>query len=141
MADPRVPLDPHLRSRLLNWSRPHPEERSVLCPWAVVLLVDLSLSGPGACLSSGSLERRAHLVERVVRRCCSGGSGSDVELSEHVCPYPLVDAPNYGGRVPVDTTSGPVPVYRALKNPLHPNATTESCQNHQEPRISQQQQL
>ena len=27
------------------------------------------------------------------------------------------DAPNYGGRVPVDTTPGPVPVYRALKNP------------------------
>ena len=25
------------------------------------------------------------------------------------------DAPNYGGRVPVDTTPGPVPVYRALK--------------------------
>ena len=70
-----------------------------------------------------------------------GGGGSDVELSEHVCPYPLVDAPNYGGRVPVDTTPGPVPVYRALKHHLHPNATTESCQDHQEPTISQQQQL
>ena len=32
-------------------------------------------------------------------------------------------------------------VYRALKNPPHPNATTESCQNHREPTISQQQQL
>ena len=28
------------------------------------------------------------------------------------------DAPNYGGRVPMDTTPGPVPVYKALKN-LH----------------------
>ena len=25
------------------------------------------------------------------------------------------DAPNYGGRVPVDTAPGPVPVYRAFK--------------------------
>ena len=29
------------------------------------------------------------------------------------------DAPDYGGHVPVDTTPGPVPVYRALKsNPI-----------------------
>ena len=28
-----------------------------------------------------------------------------------------LNAPNYGGRVPVDTVPGPVPVYRALKNP------------------------
>ena len=28
------------------------------------------------------------------------------------------DAPNYGDRVPVDTTPGPVPVYKALKS--HP---------------------
>ena len=34
----------------------------------------------------------------------------------HVSPYAIVDAPNYGGRVPVDTTPGPVPVYRALKS-------------------------
>ena len=32
------------------------------------------------------------------------------------------DAPIYGGRVPVDTTPGPVPVYRALKNPHSPCA-------------------
>ena len=31
----------------------------------------------------------------------------------HVSPY----APNYEGRVPVDTGPGNVPVYRALKNP------------------------
>ena len=52
----------------------HPR-RSVLCPWAVVLLVDLSLSGPGACLLppwSGVLS--VHLVERVVRRCYQGHS-------------------------------------------------------------------
>ena len=30
--------------------------------------------------------------------------------------YAIVDAPNCGGRVPVDTTPGPVPVYRALKS-------------------------
>ena len=34
----------------------------------------------------------------------------------HVSPYAIVDAPNYGGRVPVDTTPGPAPVCRALKN-------------------------
>ena len=75
VADPRVPLDPHLRSRLLNRSRPHLRERSVLCPWAVVLLVDLSLSGLGACLLapwSGVLS--VHIVERVVRRCYQGHS-------------------------------------------------------------------
>ena len=36
----------------------------------------------------------------------------------HVSSYAIVDAPNYGGRVPVDTAPGPVPVYRALKIPL-----------------------
>ena len=48
-----------------------------------------------------------------------GGGDSDVKLSEHVCPYPLVDAPNYGDRVPVDTAPGPVPVYRAQRIPTH----------------------
>ena len=33
------------------------------------------------------------------------------------------DAPNYGDRVPVDTTPGPVPVYRALKK----NNMSEHC--------------
>ena len=44
------------------------------------------------------------------------------------CVYPYdiaAHAPNCGGRVPVDTTPGPVPVYRALKNPHQPNSTTE----------------
>ena len=35
----------------------------------------------------------------------------------------------------MDTAPGPVPVYRALKNPLHPNATAESCQDHRETTI------
>ena len=34
-------------------------------------------------------------------------------------------APNYGGRVPVDTTPGPVPVHRALKIPT----LTSPCQS------------
>ena len=34
----------------------------------------------------------------------------------HVSPYDIVDASDYGGRVPVDTTPGPVPVYRTLKS-------------------------
>ena len=39
----------------------------------------------------------------------------------HVYPYAIVDAPNYGGRVPVDTTPGPAPVCRALKtHPITP---------------------
>ena len=38
-------------------------------------------------------------------------------FNEGVSPSKLTGAPNYGSRVPVDTTPGPVPVYRALKNP------------------------
>ena len=56
----------------------------------------------------------------------------------HVSPYAMVDAPNYGDRVPVDTAPGPVPVYRALRNPNSPsehcNCTTvavDCTQNHQ----------
>ena len=37
-------------------------------------------------------------------------------------------APNYGGRVPVDTTPGPVTVYRALKNPHSPCQSTAIAQ-------------
>ena len=33
------------------------------------------------------------------------------------CPSRCMRAPNYGGRVPVDTTTGPAPVCRAPKNP------------------------
>ena len=41
----------------------------------------------------------------------------------HVYPYAIVDAPNYGSRVPVDTTPGPAPVCRALKtHPMPQNA-------------------
>ena len=40
-------------------------------------------------------------------------------------PYAIVDAPNCGGRVPVDTAPGPAPVYRALKNP--PLTMSEHC--------------
>ena len=56
-----------------------------------------------------------------------GGGGSDVRLDECVCPYPPVDAPNDGGRVPVDTTPGPVPVYKALKNPHSPCQSTATA--------------
>ena len=35
------------------------------------------------------------------------------------------DAPNYGGHVPVDTTPGPVPVYRAQKK--SPLTVSEHC--------------
>ena len=40
-------------------------------------------------------------------------------LHEGVCPAKRTVAPNYGGRVPVDTTPGPAPVCRALK--IHPS--------------------
>ena len=40
-----------------------------------------------------------------------------VYLMRCVCPLPITDASNYGGRVPVDTAPGHVPVYRELKNP------------------------
>ena len=36
-------------------------------------------------------------------------------LHEGVCPAKRTAAPNYGSRVPVDTTPGPAPVCRALK--------------------------
>ena len=51
---------------------------------------------------------------------------------KHVYPcndgvYTPTNAPNYGGRVPVDTAPGPVPVYRALKNlPVVPAVKTDS---------------
>ena len=49
----------------------------------------------------------------------AGGGGADQVLMTSVYPYDIAaHAPNYGGRVPVDTTPGPVPVYRALKS--HP---------------------
>ena len=45
----------------------------------------------------------------------------------HVSPYAIVDAPNYGSRVPVDTTPGPAPVCRALKNlPIIPAVEADS---------------
>ena len=46
-------------------------------------------------------------------------------------------APNYGGRVPVDTAPSPVPVYRALKKTLtvseHCNCETFAVFLHSEP--------
>ena len=56
-----------------------------------------------------------------------------VKLMTCLWRYVITDAPNYGGRVPVDTTPGPVPVYRALKNPprgssnLGANTLSMSC--------------
>ena len=46
---------------------------------------------------------------------------------DRVCPGAPTLAPNYGGRVPVDTTPGPVPVYRALKNPHSPCQSTATA--------------
>ena len=37
------------------------------------------------------------------------------DVNEMCLSIPHHSAPNYGGRVPVDTAPGPVPVYRALK--------------------------
>ena len=37
------------------------------------------------------------------------------------------DAPNYGDRVPVDTTPGPVPMYRAPKNPHSPSQSAATA--------------
>ena len=48
-------------------------------------------------------------------------------LHEGVCPAKRTVAPNYGGRVPVDTTPGPAPVCRALKNlPIIPAVEADS---------------
>ena len=41
-----------------------------------------------------------------------------VKLMTCLWRYVITDAPNYGGRVPVDTTSGPAPVCKAIKT--HP---------------------
>ena len=41
-----------------------------------------------------------------------------VKLMTCLWRYVITDAPNYGGRVPVDTTPGPAPVCRAQKS--HP---------------------
>ena len=43
------------------------------------------------------------------------GGGADDLWRRRVCPGSFLRAANYGGRVPVDTTPGPVPVCRALK--------------------------
>ena len=39
-----------------------------------------------------------------------------VKLMTGLWRYVITNAPNYGGRVPVDTTPGPAPVHTALKN-------------------------
>ena len=51
-----------------------------------------------------------------------GGGGSDLECKCRISvDNASLDAPNYGGRVPVDTTPGPAPVCRALKtHPVKP---------------------
>ena len=50
-----------------------------------------------------------------------------VKLMTCLWRYVITDAPNYGGRVPVDTTPGPAPVCRALKNRPHiPAVKTDS---------------
>ena len=43
------------------------------------------------------------------------------------------DAPNYGGRVPVDTTPGPVPACRALKRPHQLINAMMSCPTRRKP--------
>ena len=48
------------------------------------------------------------VVVFVVQAMCSAHVSVDMNAR---------DAPNYGGRVPVDTTPDPAPVCRALKNP------------------------
>ena len=66
--------------------------------------------------------------------------------TRRVCPGSCLNAPDYGGRVPVDTTPGPVPMHRAQKSrplisastardawpPAKP-AVTCRCQAHQNP--------
>ena len=57
-----------------------------------------------------------------------GSGGSDGEYGGPVCIDDMSVhtskrlAPNYGGRVPVDTVPGPAPVCRALKT--HPNSSS-----------------
>ena len=49
-------------------------------------------------------------------------------LMRCVSPYPITNAPIYGGRVPVDTTPGPVPMHRAPKSlPLIPASTARDA--------------
>ena len=97
VADPRVPLDPHLRSRLLNRSRPHPRKRSVLPVGRRASRGPLPLRP--WCLSSGSLERRAQrapceqmtarikglvkVVTRIPRATTSATEASTVHTSQH----------------------------------------------------------
>ena len=45
-----------------------------------------------------------------------GVGGSKDQWKRRVCPGSFLKAPNYGGRVPVDTTPGPVPMHRAPKS-------------------------
>ena len=54
------------------------------------------------------------------RLASRGGGGSERMFNEGVSPSKLTGAPNYGGRVPVDTTPGPAPMCRALK--IHPSS-------------------
>ena len=47
-------------------------------------------------------ERRRACVRLLSCETPGGSGGFDVRLDECVCPYPPVDAPDHGGRVPVD---------------------------------------
>ena len=79
----------HLRSR----RRPHPRRRSLLCPQAVVQLVDLLLTGPGGCrLAPWSAVRGVHLAGRVVQHRCQGHADGLLFVPEHRTQPPLSPA-------------------------------------------------
>ena len=86
--------------------------------------------GGGGGVGEGGREGTGGRGEVVVRTwVVNGGSLSINRHKMHL----IMGAVSLWTRPP-----GPVPAYRAQKNHLHPNATTESCQDHQEPTISQQ---
>ena len=96
-----------------------------------------------------SLSSDHGLPARIHRKLCHKKNGNSwdrrlvvvvvvvltVKLMTCLWRYVITDAPNYGSRVPVDTTPGPAPVCRAQKNTPHQliNALM-SCSSRRKPR-------
>ena len=60
-------------------------------------------------------ERKRACVRLLSCETPGGSGGFDVRLDECVCPYPPVDAPNCGGRVPVDVAPQSCTYVQGLK--------------------------
>ena len=67
-------------------------------------------------------ERKRACVRLLSCETPGGGGGFDVRLDECVCPYPPLDAPNCGDRVPVDVAPQPCTYVQGLQKNPHLNS-------------------